>query len=45
VGYNAPRPVHGFNPGFRGSHPGFNNCQPSFGRPRSGVSFSFGFGR
>ncbi len=45
VGYNAPRPGHGFNPGFRGPQPGFNNCQPSYGRPRSGVSFSFGFGR
>jgi hypothetical protein len=45
VGYNAPRPGYGFNPGFRGPQPGFNHCQPSFGRPRSGVSFSFGFGR
>jgi hypothetical protein len=45
VGYNAPRPGYGFNPGFRGPQPGFNSCQPSYGRPRSGISFSFGFGR
>lgn len=41
-GFSSHRSGYGYNPGFRGHQPGF---RPSFGRPRSGVSFSFGFGR
>lgn len=46
----APRhSSHGYNPGYssRGgySQGGYSGYRPSFGRPRSGVSFSFGFGR
>ncbi|MCB1278103.1 hypothetical protein [Prosthecobacter sp.] len=43
-----PRPSYGFghshHHGYSGYSPGYNNnCRPSYGR--SGISFSFGFGR
>ncbi|HBJ83425.1 MAG TPA: hypothetical protein DDZ88_06030 [Verrucomicrobiales bacterium] len=39
------RPGYGYNPGFSGHQHGYSGYRPSYGRPRSGVSFSFGFGR
>ncbi|HRH96399.1 MAG TPA: hypothetical protein PLB55_10720 [Prosthecobacter sp.] len=43
------RPSYGYNPGFGGhpghSHGGYSGYRPSYSRPRSGISFSFGFGR
>ncbi len=40
-----PRPSYGYghSHGAPGCRPGFST--PFFGRPRSGISFSFGFGR
>ncbi len=41
-------PGPGFGPGFSGGYGGHHHHGPSrgyYGRPRSGVSFSFGFGR
>ncbi len=45
----APRqPSYGYNPGYSShgghSHGGYSQ-RPSYSRPRSGLSFSFGFGR
>ena len=43
------QPNHGYNPGYSShgghSHGGYSGYRPSYSRPRSGVSFSFGFGR
>jgi|UniRef100_UPI003783DA31 hypothetical protein len=40
------QPNYGYNPGYSG-HAGhsYSGYRPSYSRPRSGVSFSFGFGR
>ncbi|MFN0075270.1 MAG: hypothetical protein ACKVY0_02225 [Prosthecobacter sp.] len=47
----APRqPSYGYNPGYSGhNHGGYSGYRPGYNpgysRPRSGISFSFGFGR
>lgn len=40
------RPSYGCQPGYGHSHNhGYSGYRPSYGYPRSGINFSFGFGR
>ncbi|MDZ4406196.1 hypothetical protein [Prosthecobacter sp.] len=41
------QPNYGYNPGYGHGHHqhGYSGYRPSYSRPRSGISFNFGFGR
>lgn len=41
----SPRQSYGYNPGYSSYQQGYSGYNPGYSRSRSGVSFSFGFGR